>query len=180
MGISDGTGPTLLLSYSYDNLTRGFPNWSATSDGVTTWVPSRAPDLWGHPPLGMPLLFTCHACSSSLECDLHRSYLSSGSILVLRLNASSTLHAWTLVTWTSPSLITGVWSGIHLSWPNSTVRVPMYDLSILSSGTSVHPGDRCLTTLWFLGARDSRDIGSRRSWDPTYVTPIVPMINDAQ
>jgi len=50
-----------------------------------------------------------------------------------------------------------VW--IHPSWPSSTVRVPMSDLSTLSSGTSIHAGDRCLTTLWLLGARASRDTG---------------------
>ena len=27
----------------------GFPNWSATSNGTTTWMSPRAPDLWGHP-----------------------------------------------------------------------------------------------------------------------------------
>ena len=45
---------TLLLPYSLDNLVREVPNWSATSDGMTTWMPPRAPDLWGHPPLGVP------------------------------------------------------------------------------------------------------------------------------
>jgi len=54
MGFSDGVGPTLLLPYSQDNLARGVPDWSGTSDGVTTWVPPRTPDLWGHPPLGVP------------------------------------------------------------------------------------------------------------------------------
>ena len=70
-----------MLPYSQDNLARGVPNQSATSNGMTTWVPPRAPDLWGHPPLGVPQLFTCHACNSPLECDPHRSYLSSGSTL---------------------------------------------------------------------------------------------------
>ena len=56
----------------------------------------------------------------------------------------------------------------------------MSDLSTLSSGTSVHPGDQCLTTLWLLGARASRDTGPRRSWDPTYVAPILQVVNDAQ
>jgi len=77
-------------------------------------------------------------------------------------------------------LITGVWSGIHLSWPSSVVRVPMSNLSILSSGTLVHPGDRCLTTLWLLGACASRDTGPCRSWDLAYVAPILPMVNDAR
>jgi len=56
----------------------------------------------------------------------------------------------------------------------------MSDLSTLSSGTSVPPGDPCLTTLWLLGARASRDTGPRRSWDPAYVAPILPVVNDAQ
>ena len=47
----------------------------------------------------------------------------------------------------SPLLIIGVWSGFHFLWPNYTVWVPMSDLSTLSSGTSIHPDDRCLTTL---------------------------------
>ena len=42
----------------------------------------------------------------------------------------------------------------------------MFDLSTLSSGTSVHPDDRCLSTLWLLGARALQDTSSRRSWDP--------------
>ena len=71
-------------------------------------------------------------------------------------------------------------SGIHLSWPSSVVWVSMSDLSTLSSGTSVHPGDRCLTTLWFLGARALRDTGPCRSWDPTYVAPILPVVNDTR
>jgi len=53
MGFFDGAGPTLLLPYFQDNLARGVPNWSATSGGVTTWVPPRAPDLRGHLPLGV-------------------------------------------------------------------------------------------------------------------------------
>ena len=61
MSLSDGAGPTLLLPYSLDNLARGVPNWSATSDGVTTWVPPRAPDLWGHPPL------ECPSCSRAMH-----------------------------------------------------------------------------------------------------------------
>jgi len=60
------------------------------------------------------------------------------------------------------------------------LRVPMSDLSTLFSGTSVHPSDRCLTTLWSLGARASRDTDSCRSWDPAYVAPTLLVVNDAQ
>ena len=56
----------------------------------------------------------------------------------------------------------------------------MSDLSTLPSGTSVHPGDRCLTTLWFLGARASRDTDPHRSRDPAYVAPTLLLVNEAQ
>jgi len=56
----------------------------------------------------------------------------------------------------------------------------MSDLSTLSSDTSVDPGDRCLSTLWFLGTHASRDTDPCRSWDPTYVAPISPVVNDAR
>jgi len=61
---------------------------------MTTWVPTHAPNLWGHPS------WECPSCS----CAMHATHLwnvtlagrisSSGSLLVLRLNASSTPHAW--------------------------------------------------------------------------------------
>ena len=103
-----------------------------------------------------------------------------GSILVLCLNASSTLHTWTLVTYASPFLITSVWSRNHLSWPSSAIRVPMSDLSTLSSGTPVHPSNRCLTTLWFLGARALQDTGPRCLWDPAFVAPILLVVNNTR
>ena len=56
----------------------------------------------------------------------------------------------------------------------------MSDLSTLTSGTSVHPGDRCLTTLWLLGARALRDTDLRRSWDPAYVAPTLLVVNYAR
>ena len=48
---------------------------------------------------------------------------SSGSLLVLRLNALFTPHAWALRDLGFSVLITGVLYGIHLLWPNSTVWV---------------------------------------------------------
>ena len=56
----------------------------------------------------------------------------------------------------------------------------MFDLSTLTSGMSVHPGDRCLTTLWFLGIRASRDTDPRRSWDPAYVASTSLVVNDTR
>jgi len=56
----------------------------------------------------------------------------------------------------------------------------MSDLSTVPSGTSVHPGDRCLTTLWFLGARASRDTHLHRSGDPAYMPPTLLVVNDAR
>ena len=56
----------------------------------------------------------------------------------------------------------------------------MSDLSTVSSGTSVYPGDRCLTTIWFLGARASRDTDPRRSWDAAYVAPTLLVVNDTR
>jgi len=76
---------------------------------------------------------------------------SSGTLLVLRLNASFTPHAWTPRDLGFSLLITGVWSGIHLTWPSSVAWV-----------TDV----RChiALTLRHLGSRVSRDPGPRRSW----------------
>jgi len=143
-------------------------------------VSPRAPDVWGHPPLGVPYLFTCHACNSSLECDLHRSYLSSGYILVLRLKR--VIHSTRMDSHDLGFSLTDNWCVV---WDPPLVAQLyclglMSDLSTLSSDTSVHPSDRCLTTLWFLGARASRDTGPRRSWDPTSVAPIVPTVNDTR
>ena len=53
-------------------------------------------------------------------------------------------------------------------------------LSTLPSGTSIHPGDQCLITLWFLGPRASRDTDPRRSWDLAYVAPTLLVVNDAR
>jgi len=125
-------------------------------------------------------MFTCHACSSPLECNPHRSYLSSGPILVLRLKR--VIHSTRMDSRNLGFSLTNNWCVV---WDPPLVAQPycfgsMFDLSTLSSGTSVHLGDRCLTTLWFLGARASRDTVPRRSWDPAYVAPIVPVVNDAR
>ena len=48
---------------------------------------------------------------------------SNGSLLVLRLNASFTPHAWTPRDLGFSLLITGVWSGTHLPWLSSPVWV---------------------------------------------------------
>jgi len=97
---------------------------------------------------------------------------SSGSLLVLRLNASSTPHAWTpRDLGFSPQLATGVWPGIHLSWPSSAVRVTDVRPLCIVEDTSAHPRDRCLTTLRYLGARALQDTDPCRSWDLAYVAP---------
>jgi len=128
----------------------------------------------------VPQLFICHACSLSLEHDLHRSYLSSGSVLVLRLKRI--IHSTRMDPHDLGFSLTNNWCVV---WNPPLVAQlycssPMSDLSTLSSGTSVHPGDRWLTTLWFPGARASQDTGPHRSWDPAYVAPIVPVVNDAR
>jgi len=56
----------------------------------------------------------------------------------------------------------------------------MSDLSTLLSGTSVHPGDRCLTTLWLLSARATRNTVRCCSWDPAYVAATSLVVNDAR
>jgi len=90
---------------------------------MTTWVPTCAPNLWGHPS------WECPSCSRVV----HAAYLwnvtltslssSSGSLLVLRLNALFTPHAWTPRDLGFSLLITGVLSGIHLLWSNFAVWV---------------------------------------------------------
>ena len=50
----------------------------------------------------------------------------------------------------------------------------------IAEDTSVHPGDRCLTTLRHLGSRASRDTGPRCSWDLAYVAPSLLVVNDTR
>jgi len=100
---------------------------------------------------------------------------SSGSLLVLRLNALSTPHAWT------PRdlgfSLTGNWCVV---WGPPLVA----QLSCSSHRCPIshrpHPGDQSLTTLRHLGPRASRDTGPRRSWDPTYVAPSLLAVNYAR
>ena len=68
----------------------GFPNWSATSDGMTTWMPPRAPNLWGHPSWERPNCSRAMHAAHPWNVTLTGRIFFSGSILVLRLNASST------------------------------------------------------------------------------------------
>jgi len=88
---------------------------------MTTWVPTCTPNLWGHPS------WECPNCSRSM----HAAYpwnvtlmglnASSGSLLVLCLNALFTPHAWTPRDLGFPLLIIGLLSGIHFSCPSSAV-----------------------------------------------------------
>jgi len=90
---------------------------------MATWVPTYAPNLWGHSS------WECPSCSRAMyavypwNVTLMGLSASSGSLLVLRLNALFTPHAWTPRDLGFSLLITGVLSEIHLSWPNSVVWV---------------------------------------------------------
>jgi len=100
---------------------------------------------------------------------------SRDSLLVLRLNVSSTPHAWTprdldfsltnnwCVVW-DPPLVAQLCCLSH--WCSISHR-PHY----IHEDTLAHPGDRCLTTLWYFGARALRNTGPCRAWDPPYVGP---------
>ena len=52
----------------------------------------------------------------------------------------------------------------------------MFDLSTLSSGKSVHPNDRCLTTLGSL-AHVLCGVLAGRLVESTYVTPTLPVVS---
>ena len=61
---------------------------------MTTWVPTHAPNLWGHPS------WECPSCSRAMyaahlwNMTLTGHISSSGSLFVLHLSASSTPHEW--------------------------------------------------------------------------------------
>jgi len=140
---------------------------------MTTWVPTCAPNLWGHPS------WECPSCSRAMHAAYHWHIAlmglssSSGSLLVLRLNALFTSHAWIphdlgfslLINWCEvqdPPLMAQLCCLSH--------RCPMsHRPHFVAEDTSTHPGDRRLTTLWHLGSRVLRDTDPRRSWDLAYV-----------
>ena len=55
----------------------------------------------------------------------------------------------------------------YLSHRCTTSHRPQYT----AEDTSVHPGDRCLTTPWHLGSRALPDTKPCRLWDPAYMAP---------
>jgi len=90
---------------------------------MATWIPTCAPNLWGHPSWGCPNCSRAMHAAYPWNATLMGLSSSSGSLLVLRLNALFTPHAWTPRDLGFSLLITGVLSGIRLSWPNSAVWV---------------------------------------------------------
>ena len=129
-------------------------------------------------------MFTCHACSSPLERDPHRSYLFQWLFTCLtpervihtthmdpRDLGFSLIDNWCVV-WGPPFMA----QFYFLSHRCPISHRPHYTVE----DTSVHPGDRRLTTPWHLGSRALRDTGPRLSWNPAYVTPSLLVINDAR
>jgi len=103
---------------------------------------------------------------------------------MLRLNASSTQHAWAprdlgfsladnwCVVW-DPPLVTQLCCLSH--------RCPLsHRPPYIIEDTLVHLGDRSLTTLRHLDSCALRDTGPRYSWDPAYVAPPLLVVNDAR
>ena len=88
---------------------------------MTTWVPTCAPNLWGHPSWECPNCSRVMHATYPWNITLTGLSSSSGSLLVLRLNASFTPHAWTPRDLGFSILITSVCFGTHLSWPSSPV-----------------------------------------------------------
>ena len=97
--------------------------------GMTTWVPTHAPNLWGHPPWAFPASFTFHACRSPLGRDPYESSLSSGSLMVVRTTAFPTPHARIPRDLGLSLLVTGMWLGNHLFWSIFTVGLPRPETS---------------------------------------------------
>ena len=135
-------------------------------------MPPRAPVLWGHPPWERP------SCSRVMHAAHPWNVTLAGRTsqwLYTYVTPKRVIHSTRMDTRDLGFALTDNWyiSGIHLSLPSSVVRVPMSDLSTLLSGTSVHPDDRCLTTLRFLSAHASRDTGPRCLWDPALHGPYI-------
>jgi len=91
--------------------------------GMTTWVPTHAPNLWGHPPWAFPALFTCHACRSRLERDPYESSLSQW-LFDGRAYYRPTPHARIPRDLGLSLLLTGMWLENHLFRSIFTVGVP--------------------------------------------------------
>jgi len=149
---------------------------------MTTWVPTCAPNLWGHPSWECPSYPRAMHAAHPWNVTLTGRY--SSSLLVLRLNTSSTPHARTprdlgfslsynwCVVW-DPPLVAQLCCLSH--------RCPMsHRPHYTVEDTSVHLGDRLLTTPRHFGSRALRDTGPRCSWDPTYVAPSLLVVNDAR
>jgi len=109
---------------------------------------------------------------------------SSGSLLVLCMDVSSTPHTWTprdlgfslTDNWCmvrDPPLVAKLCCLSH--------RCPMsHRLHSVVEDPSAHPGDRRLTTLRRLDLHVLRDIGPHRSWDPAYMAPPSLAVNDVR
>jgi len=170
---------------------------------MTTWVPTCAPNLWGHPS------WECPSCSHAMhavypwDVTLTGLISPSGSLLVLRLNASSTPQAWNprnlgfsltdnwCVVWDPPLVAQlhcltrqGLRTRQHILM---TEARPLLDpLGVLFAR---HPGrTACGTHLtWPRPDHSStpwacrlQGAGPCRSRDPTYVVPRLLAVSDAQ
>jgi len=170
---------------------------------MTTWVPTCAPNLWGH------LSWECPRCSRAMHAiypwnvTLTGRISSSGSFLVLRLNASSTPHAWTprdlgfsltgnwCVVW-DPPLVAQLLCLTHRG-PRTRQHILMtnaWPLLDPPGALSVrHPGRTACGTqlMWPTPEQSSipwacrlQGIGPCHSWDPAYVTPRLLAVNDVR
>jgi len=109
-----------------------------------------------------PSCFVCHACSSPLEYDPHRSYLSSGS--TLRVTPEHVIHSTRMDPRDLGFSLTDIWDPPLVA-----------QLYCLSSRCPISP--HCLVQVstswwlmsdhsWLFDARALWDTNSRRSWDP--------------
>ena len=161
---------------------------------MTTWVPTCAPNLWGHSS------WECPSCSRAMHAaypwNVTLTGLSSpsGSLLVLRLNVSYTPHAWILrdlgfsltgnwcVVWDPPLV-----AQLHcLTWPCPRTRqhILMTDAWTLLNPLGVpfprHSGHTACGTQLTRPTPDHSSTswacrlqgpGPCRTWDPIDVAP---------
>ena len=96
-------------------------NWR----GMTTWMPTHAPNLWVIRP-GSSLSYSCAMnADHPWDVTLTGRLFPSGSLMVMRTTAFPTPHAWTIRDLGFPLLVTGVWPENHPFRFIFTVELPM-------------------------------------------------------
>jgi len=170
---------------------------------MTTWIPTCAPNLWGHPSCECPICSRAMHAVYPWNVTLTGRISSSGSLLVLRLNASSTPHTWTprdlgfsltgnwCVVW-DPPLVAQLFC-LTCRGPRTHQHILMTDAWPLLDPLGVlsmrHLGSTACGTqlMWPMFDHSSvpwacylQGISPCRSWDLSYVAPCLLAVNDAR